>query len=224
MANRIAELEIAKHQRDLILKPHEAHIIGMPMTVAPIEKITTTGGGLAELPVGAYDFGLIDKEAAITMSRTFERSDINAIGYSNPVRSDITSELFGFNFTGLETNRYTIEANLGVDLAAHVPDVNGEVAFDSPAVPTIRRQRYLLLSRINSGVDTIYFGRYFYAGEVAEVGEQTVTDGEGYLGWPMTVNANVDTEFGVSVRHFFGGPGWDALLEEAGFQPKAVTP
>lgn len=223
MPSKIAELEIARHQRDLILKPHEAHVFGMPMSVDPVEKITTEGGALAELPEGAFDFGLIDKEEAITLSREMEKSDINAIGYANPVRSDFTSDIFGFSMRGLETNRFNIENNLGIDLSGVTADENGEVAFDQPQVPVVRRLRYLLISRVGVGVDTIYFARLFLAGEVVETGEQTITDGEGYLGWPFTVNGMVDTEYGASVRHYFGGPGWQRLLEEAGFQT-ATTP
>ncbi|RRQ26311.1 hypothetical protein DK926_18885 [Rhodococcus sp. Eu-32] len=219
MPSRVGELEVARHQRELILKPNEAHVFGMPMTVAPIEFLTAgPQAALAELPDGAFDFGLLNKEDAITLSREMEKSDINAIGYSNPVRSDFTSDISGMNFTGLETNRHNIENNLGVDLSAMQADaVTGEVAFDAPAIAAIRRLRYVLISKANTGVDTIYVGRQFYAGEVVEMGEQTITDGEGSLTWPTTVNAMVDTEFGVSVRHFFGGPGWLRVLEDAGF-------
>lgn len=225
MPSKIAELEVAKHQRELILKPHEAHVFGMPTTVAVPEFITGPDKMLAELPVGAFDFGLIDKEDAITLSREMEKSDINAIGYSNPVRSDFTSDIFGIAFKGLETNRYNIESNLGLDLSAVEGDaVTGEVAFDQPQVPVVRRLRYLMVSRMGVGVDTIFFARLFLAGEVVETGEQTITDGEGYLGWPFTINGMVDTTYGASVRHYFGGPGWDALLEDAGFTRGVVTP
>lgn len=224
MPSKVAQLEIARHQRELILKPRAAHVFGAPMTTPVVLNITEgPSSQLAELPVGYYDFGLLDKEDAVNLSREMEKADINAIGYSNPVRSDITSDIFGMAFKGLETNRFNIETNLGVDLSGVTPDpVTGEVSFDQPAVALIRRQRYMLLADVGSGVDTIHFGRQFLAGEVSETGEQTITDGEGYLGWPFTVNAMVDTLYGVSVRHHFGGPGWKNLLEEAGFDPKAT--
>lgn len=220
MATRISELEIARHQRELILKPNEAHIFGMPMEVDPIEAITDGADGtLAELPEGAFDFGLLKKDDAINLSREMEKADINAIGYSNPVKSDFISDISGMQFTGLETNRHNIENNLGIDLSEMEADsVTGEVAFDQPAVASIRSMRYLLISKANAGVDTIYIGRLFYRGEVTEMGEQSISDGEGSLEWPTTVNAMVDTEHGVSVRHFFGGPGWQRVLEDAGFK------
>lgn len=226
MASRIAELEVARHQRELILKPNEASVFGMPMTLPPIESITEgISGALAELPEGAWDFGLLLKDDAITLSREMEKSDINAIGYTNPVKSDFTSDISGMNFTGLETNRHNIENNLGLDLSEVECDpVTGELAFDQPTIAAIRAQRYLLISKANAGVDTIYIGRLFYRGEVVEMGEQTITDGEGSLTWPTSVNAMVDTEHGVSVRHFFGGPGWQSVLEDAGFKKGTPGP
>ncbi|MDV2474236.1 hypothetical protein F8M49_00335 [Rhodococcus zopfii] len=220
MPSSLAELEVSRHQRELILKPNRMHIYGMPMTVNPIEYITEgTSSQLAELPDGAWDFGLLLKEDAITLTREMEKSDIMAVGYSNPIRSDFTSDIAGMQFTGLEANRYNIENNLGVDLSNMISNPEtGEIAFDQPAIAEIRQQRYLAMAQFNSGVDRIYMGRLFYAGEVAEMGEQTLSDGEGSLTWPTTVNAMVDTEHGVSVRHYFGGPGWSRVLEDAGFK------
>lgn len=225
MPTSVAELEVARHQRELILKPRRMHIFGMPMTVDPLEYITDGADSrLAELPDGAFDFGLLLKDDSITLTREMEKSDIGAIGYVNPVKSDITSDISGIQFTGLETNRYNIENNLGVDLsevASHAE--SGETAFDQPAIGDIRQLRYLLIAQFNQGVDTIYVGRQLYAGEVAEVGEQTLSDAEGALTWPTTVNAMVDTEHGVAVRHHFGGPGWKRVQEDAGFTRGGLT-
>ncbi|MBH0121560.1 Ig domain-containing protein [Rhodococcus sp. HM1] len=220
MATSVGELEVARHQRELILKPNRMHIFGMGMDVDPIEYITEgSNSQLAELPDGAWDFGLLLKDDAITLTREMEKSDIMAVGYSNPIRSDFTSDIAGLQFTGLEANRYNIENNLGVDLSQMVANAEtGEIAFDQPAIAAIRQQRYLALAQFNTGVDRIYLGRLFYAGEVAEMGEQTLSDGEGSLTWPTTVNAMVDTEYGVSVRHYFGGEGWNRVLEDAGFK------
>lgn len=220
MATSVGELEVARHQRELILKPNRMHIFGMGMDVDPIEYITEgSSSELAELPDGAWDFGLLLKDDAITLTREMEKSDIMAVGYSNPIRSDFTSDIAGLQFTGLEANRYNIENNLGIDLSQMVADPEtGEIAFDQPAIAAIRQQRYLCIAQFNTGVDRIYLGRLFYAGEVAEMGEQTLSDGEGSLTWPTTVNAMVDTEYGVSVRHYFGGPGWNRVLEDAGFK------
>ncbi|MDV7244480.1 MULTISPECIES: Ig domain-containing protein [Rhodococcus] len=225
MVTDIGQLEVSRHQRELILKPNRAHIYGMGMDIDPIEYITEgSNSQLAELPEGAWDFGLLLKDDAITLTRELEKSDISAIGYSNPVRSDFISDIAGIQFTGLEANRYNIENNLGVDLSQMIADPEtGEIAFDQPAITAIRQQRYLALTQFNTGEDRIYLGRLLYAGEISEMGEQTISDGEGSLTWPTTVNATVDTEHGVSVRHYFGGPGWNRVLEDAGFKRSALT-
>ncbi|MBP2208165.1 hypothetical protein JOJ86_005891 [Rhodococcus percolatus] len=225
MVSDIGQLEVSRHQRELILKPNRAHIYGMGMDIDPIEAITEgSNSQLAELPEGAWDFGLLLKDDSITLTRELEKSDISAIGYSNPVRSDFISDIAGLQFTGLEANRYNIENNLGVDLSQMVADAEtGEIAFDQPAITAIRQQRYLALSQFNTGEDRIFLGRLFYAGEVSEMGEQTISDGEGSLTWPTTVNAMVDTDHGVAVRHYFGGPGWNRVLEDAGFKRGGLT-
>lgn len=225
MATDIGKLEVARHQRELILKPKRMHIFGMPMSVDPITHITEgPGSQLAELPKDAFDFGLMLKDDSITLTRETEKDEINAISYSNPVKSDIIKDISGLQFTGLETNRYNIENNLGVDLSAmEANPETGEVAFDQPAIAEIRQLRYLLVAQFNQGVDRIYLGRLLYCGEVAEMAEQTLSDAGGALTWPTKVNAMVDPDHGVSVRHFFGGPGWDRVLEDAGFK-KGTTP
>lgn len=226
MPSRIAELEIARHQRELIVKPLEAHIFGGPMSTALISAITSgTDALLTELPAGWHDVGLINKEDAVTWSREMERATITAIGYRDPVRTDITSDVTGLAFQALETNRYSIENSLGIDLSAVVPAATtGEVVIDQPVNAPVRQNRYLGISRDGVGADTIYVARLVAAGEVTEVGEQTWTDGEGAMVWPTTINGMVDTTAGFAVRHFFGGPGWRARLEDAGFLPMATTP
>lgn len=226
MVSRVAELAIAQHQRELIFKPLEAHIFGGPMSAPLIAAITTGADALlSELPVGYYDVGLINKEDAITWSREMEKSSITAIGYRDPVRSDVTSDVTGLAFAALEMNRSAIERHLGIDLAGAVPTaVTGEVVIDQPTNAPVIQNRYLTVARDGVGADTIFVARLLAAAEVAEVGEQTMTDGEGSLTWPCTLNGMVDTTAGFAIRHFFGGPGWRARLDEAGFQPMPVGP
>lgn len=225
MPATLAELAVAKHQRALLLKPLEARVFMAPMSVAVPAAITDpTDSLLAELPAGWVDVGLILEDDAITWSRQVEKADIRAIGYRDPVRSDITSDVTGLAFTALETNRYSLERYTGLDLSGVTPITgSGEIVVDQVAAP-VRRNRYLAIARDGVGADTIFVGRCLTAGEVADVGEQTWTTAEGAMGWPTTLNGVVDTGLspGVAVRHYFGGPGWKALLEDAGFP--AVTP
>lgn len=220
----VAQLEVAKLQKDLILKPLEAHVLGAPMSVAPISQLTSGAGALLnQLPTGWHDVGLIDKDAAITWSRKMTNTDINAIGFRDPVRSDIVSDVFGLEFKGLETNRWNIENYLNVDLSALTPTATtGEVAFDQPTNARIRQSRFLTISRDGSGVDTVFIARMLFAGQISDVKDQTISDGKNGLEWTYTINSRVDTTAGVSVRHFFGGPGWRTMLVAAGFPP--VTP
>jgi hypothetical protein len=218
-AMTVAELEAAELKRELIFKPLEAHVFGASMTAVPVQYITEGAtGGLAELPEDWFDFGLLFKDDAIALSRAMETSDINAVGFRDPVRSDTTSDQFSMTFSGLEINRHNLEYNLNVDLSTHKPQaVTGEVAFDQPTASRAKRGRFLTIARDGSGADTIFVGRQFYAGEVTETGE-------GALMWPITVGSRIDTNFAASVRHFFGGPGLRSRLSEAGFLAMTTTP
>lgn len=219
----VAELAVAKHQRELIFKPLEAHVFGAPMTADPVEFITTgTGAELAELPTGWFDLGLMLKGDGITWGRDQEQAGIEAIGYRDPVRFDIISDNFSMQFTALETNRRTIEMALQQDLSdVTAVTETGEVAFDQKVekAPTMR---LLTIARDGTGPNTIFVARQFYAAEVSETGEQVLSDADnGPLGWQITSTGIVDTNVGVAVRHYFGGPGWKSRLAGIGF---TVTP
>ncbi|GAB2907054.1 hypothetical protein GCM10027047_01670 [Rhodococcus aerolatus] len=219
MPSRIAELEVFKQQRDLVLKPLDCSVFAAPMTVTPPTQITEGAGAtLSELPTGFYDAGLLDKDDAVAWARAMETSDLNAVGYRDPVRSDITSDVFNLTFKGMETNKVNIENYLNVDLGGVTPTAQtGEIAFDQPASARLRQQRYLCIGQDGIGADTIYVARLIYCGQTSDPQDQSLGGSDGYLNWGYTVNSRVDTTAKVSVRHFFGGPGWKALLEEAGF-------
>lgn len=227
MPTRAAELEIARHQDALVFDTQEFHLFSAPRNATLPTQLTTGSSALLdELPpgVGWADFGLLDKEDAVTRARETEKSGVSAIGYRDAIRSRITSNLTSITFSGLETNKQTIEKYLNCDLSGVTPDpVTGEVRFkEGMGVPPIRN-RYFGVARSGIGPDTIYIGFTFAAGEVEEVDEQTITDGEDQLKWPMTVNSYVDSRLGWSVEHYFGGPGWKAKLEEAGFDASGVA-
>lgn len=215
----VAELELARHQRELIFKPLEAHVFGGPTAAASVQFITSGAGAeLAELPALWFDYGLCLKGDGITWGRDQNQSGIEAIGYRDPVRIDIITDNFSMQFTALETNRHTIETSLMQDLSLIVPaDITGEVAFDQKVnkPPT---QRLLTIARDGSGDDTVFIGRQFYAGQVAETGEQVLSDADnGALGWQLNVQGLIDSVSGVAVRHYFGGPGWRKRLIAMGF-------
>ena len=217
----VAELAVAKHQRELIFKPLEAHVFGAPGTADVPEFITTgTSAELAELPEDWFDYGLMLKGDGISFGREQDQSGIEAIGYRDPVRIDIITDNFTMGFTALETNRRTIELSLMQDLSGITPVVaTGEVAFDQ-TVQKAPTSRLLTIARDGSGANTIFIARLFYAAQISEPGEQVLSDADnGALGWPCTAQGLVDTTVGVAVRHYFGGPGWKSKLAAQGFTP-----
>lgn len=185
-----------------------------------------TAGGVSSAPVTLADLtgfkpvGLLRKDDGIAMSRNRETSTVEAIGFNDPVREDVTSDRFTAQITALETNRLVIEQYLGVDLTGVTPDTNtGEVRFPQPADAELVRGRWLFMAQDGAGADRYWWGRLFPAGTVTETDDQNMAEADGSWTWPMTISSNADTTAGYGVLHFFGGGGWKSRLTSLGFAP-----
>jgi hypothetical protein len=221
MANSIEALAVNELNRQHILKGKKVAVVVAKMTVPMPLKITT--GGITGTPVtlaeltGFEPIGLLRKDDGVTNSRERERTDVNAIGFAQPVRSDFDTDTFSFTMVPLETRRQTIELHLGVDLSEYALDPNtGELSFPQPSDGILRHNRYLQLAQDGVGTDRVWWGRGFSAGVVAETDDQSV-GGEDPWTWPMTISSETDTDLGWGVYHYFGGPGWKKRAESMGF-------
>lgn len=183
-----------------------------------------TAGGVSGAPItlaeltGFSPIGLLRKDDGVGMSRDRETSSVDAIGYNEPVREDITSDRFSASIVALETRKTTIQAYLNVDLSAIVPDVNtGEIRFPQPSDLALIRNRWLFMAQDGAGTDSIWWGRLFTAGTVSETDDQNLAAADEPWAWPMTVQSNTDPTAGYGVLHFYGGPGWKARATSMGF-------
>ena len=193
----------------------------------PTATVTTTTPGteieLATLPSGYVDLGYLSKDDAVTWSRETELSDVTAIGATEAVRSDITSDVSSLAVTALETKLQTLELYDNVDLSAVTPTANtGEVAYNRTTRPRTKFGRLYVISMDDSDdAGPIYMARLCPRSQVTEVGEQTWTDGDDPITYPLTFSAKKDATAGYAMRCFFGGPGWRARLEAMGFPAAA---
>lgn len=207
-----------------IRKGKKVGVFVAPSTVA-IPAAFTTGGAvgppavpitLSELP-GFLPIGLLRKDDGVPMSRNRDQSDVTAIGYNDPVRSDVTSDVFTAKIVALETRKTTIEQYLNVDLSTVTSDpVSGEVRFPQPTDIALTRSRWLFIGQDGIGTDRIWWGRLFPAGIVSEVDDQNLASADDPWTWPMTIQSQTDTTLGYSVLHFFGGPGFKSRLTSMG--------
>lgn len=212
--------DVVIKQNELIRKALDAAVFLAPISAAIPTSIVTAGS--PTLPTGFQPLGHHSTDG-ITWSRETETSDIMSLGSVEPSRSDIKSVTNTVQLVAQETNRLTIEANLGVDLSALVPKVGGEVVFEEPNRPKSKYYRLLGLAVDDGDAGEIYIGRLMPRAKLTESGEQVWSDSDDGLVRPMTFQSYKDTDAGFSVRHFFGGPGWAAILDEMGFLPAAVS-
>lgn len=221
VANSIDTLEAYTPNRNNILKAKRAAVFVAPMTAAVPTSLTSGTSGSAPTLSELTDFepiGLINKDDAISRTRDRDVSDIMAVGYQDPVRSDVTNDTFTAEIVCLETRKSTIEKYLQVDLSGVTPDANtGEISFPQPNDGLLPQYRWLFVCQDGIGANRTWWGWCFTAGIVSEVDDQNAGGEDDGWYWPMTIASQTDTTLGYSVRHYFAGAGWKASLEDRGW-------
>jgi hypothetical protein len=216
-----ADTTLNMKKAELIRKALDAIVTIAPIASTVPETIVDATGASPVIPTGYEPLGW-HSEDGLTWGREVENSDITSHGAVDPTRSDIRRITSTLGVTCQETNLQTIAAHLGIDLSSEQPPSSGEVVIDEPARPKSRHYRLLAISVDDSDAGEIYIGRLFARAKITETGEQTWSDGDEAMVRPMTFTAYQDSALGLSVRHFFGGPGWKALLTDMGFPAAAV--
>lgn len=212
-----ADETLAMKKSELIRKALDAVVLIAPVaTAAPDTIVDATGANLV-VPA-SYDPLGWHSEDGLTFGREVENSDITSHGSVDPTRSDIRRITSTLAVTAQETNLQTIAASLQIDLDAGARDATtGELIVDEPTRPKSKHYRLLSLAVDDADGGEIYIGRFFPRAKITETGEQTWSDGDEAMTRALTFQAYQDSVLGLSVRHYFGGPGWKALLVSMGF-------
>lgn len=210
-------LQVRKNE--LIRKALEGSVFIAPETAdLPTALTSGAGGDLVTLPTGYVDVGWVDDKQGATWSRKPTTADVTSWGSVEPTRTDITKDDRTVKFTAQETKAITLELAEGVDMSTVVPDpTTGEVAFASPTRPETTYYRVFGLFVDGDGSDSIYIGRLLPRAVVTSIGDSVWSNTADALTYPLEMAARVDSVAGFSVKHFFGGPGWQTILSELGF-------
>ena len=117
-----------------------------PMTTAVPTAITDAGGALKEIPSDFLPLGLITTDG-ITFSADAKNEEVEALGYAEAVRSDLTGAPKSVKLTVLEPVRKTIQQLVyGIDLSqTKASKTTGEITFDEAAIPALDEYRLLLV-------------------------------------------------------------------------------
>jgi len=197
------------HKSANIRKVLEMAIFVKPVEDADvaIDKVWTTTGGL-NVPAGYKPVGLVTKDDGASWSRDQNSEDVQSLGYAEPTRRDITSDVTGLSFTMQESKKLSMELFHGLDLSAITTDADGNFYFDKASRPATRKYRVLALGKDGDGPDAIYVARWLPNAQITENGEQAWSEGE-EVKYPATFTAYTDDKFGTSLREIWGGPGLD---------------
>lgn len=179
------------------------------------------GINLKLLPQGMDDLGWLSTDG-VQYSRDVNTSDVSSWGSVTPTRSDVTSDTSTMAVTAQETKLLTIGLATGADLAGITPDAQtGEVSIEKPTRPSSKHYRALSVAVDLGDAGEIYIARFFPRAKVTNYAEQAFGGGDDPIAWGVTLTGEEDSALGYSERWLFGGPGWNALLADMGFNPAA---
>lgn len=209
--------DIADFKASLVLKATKGAVLVAPMSVDVPVAYTT--GAQADL-IDFSDFtsvGLIAKEAPPTFTPETQTSIVEAWGVLEEVREDIIKRTLSVGYTPIQSSAQVLSLYHNVDLSAvKATAVTKEVQFSESNEPSTTHYRTMFLAIDGKPGEEIYFGRMLPKATVSQVAAQNWNP-DSAISYPMTVKAKVDDVLGYSSRLFFGGPGWQKIVTEAGF-------
>lgn len=179
-----------------------------------------SGISLRQLPNLWDDLGWLTSDGA-SHSRDVASSDVTSWGSVTPTRTDITSDTTAVAVVAQETKLLTVGLASGVDTSTIVADAQtGEVSIAKPTRPRGKYWRVMTLAVDLGDGGEIYIGRFLPRAKVTNYTEQNYGQSDDPISWGVTLTGETDPDLGYSERWLFGGPGWDALLDEMGI-PRA---
>jgi hypothetical protein len=221
----VQNLTVANLSKSLTHRVQRMHIFMAPKT-APIPDAITYAADASAAPElinldpedGWQDMGLIGSDDAPTWERDIETVDLQAIGFRDAIRSDVTTDVANLTASFLEWKRPVLEAYENIDMSGITPDpVTGEIRWVRAQDAPLIERRYAAYGQDGVGADRVWIVRFLTAG-VLDTADSQVWGGEEYSTFPVTLKGNVDTELGTSLITAMGGPGLRAHLADMGFE------
>ena len=192
-----------------------------PMTAALPEAITEAGGALKELPAEYMPLGVFTTDGgAITPEVSVE--DVEALGYAEPVRSDLTKSAKTVKLTILEAFRkHNLELVHGIDLSQVKADKNtGEIVFDEPSLPILKEHRLLVVSA-DGPVDDEYLMAWGFPRVKLSSLPETALKATDAIQGALEFKVLSDEVLGTPCRHYLGGSGVLKHVDAMGFEKAA---
>jgi hypothetical protein len=208
--------EVAAFKSVLQRKALVGTVLVADYAIAAIADLVDATGALVDL-TGYESLGKFSTDG-ISFSDEVEKSEQRGWGDSYPSRIDVKTENASSKFSAMESSRAVFDAFYNMDVPTVATTANS-IVIDKPPLPEVRDKRILHLARdINKSTgEDIYLGVLYPKGNITQDGDQTWSDDDGGLVYPMTAQALLDDTEGTAMRLLWGGPGLGSLLVEMGF-------
>lgn len=210
--------DIKVEDNRLIRKALDATAVVASYTAAAIASpFTGTTSALAALPTGYSDLGWLSDDG-ISLGREIELSEINSLGSVEPTRIDTRRVSKTLTCMAQETKKLTRALYYGMNLGATItPNAGGVVEFNEPDQPVPNYVRLVAYLKDENENGEIYIVRSYPRARVTPNGEQTWSDGDAALMYPLLFTATKDPVLGYSVKEWQGGPGSTGLNTAMGY-------
>lgn len=212
-----AEMQADFDRRGLIRKVQRAIGLLAPLSVELPEAITDTDHQPIDLKtLGFLPIGIVTPDG-YRFSREIEKDEIDALGYSSFVRTDITRVPRQITFNAMETGRRHLqELKYGVDLSGITATANGEIVFDEPDLPIGEEYRFLVLGSDGPASRNWIMAKGFPTVKLASVGEEAWAK-EGAVQSEIVLDVFSGEEEGFPVRHYMGGTAVGQYADVLGY-------
>lgn len=223
MTTTTYEAELASNQPSNIFKALGGIIwVAKDNVAVPAAFTSGATSELVVLPsVSWFKLGLLTKGDGVTFSRDINTEDEEAWGYSEAVRTDITTDSTSAAFTLMEQNKQVLEMYDFVDLSAVTANATtGEWAYNKPLNSSLTYRRMIYMAVDGAGTDRRYRFKIMPRAQVVGVNDEVWATGASTK-FPCQIRATPDPTLGYAVRNIFAGPGQKTRNVAAGIPSAA---
>lgn len=166
--------------------------------------------------LGWFPFGLVSRDG-YEFGRDIEKSQVDALGYGDPIRRDTENVARSITLQLLETGRRHIHELIeGADYSGIRPKENGEVVWDEPDLPLFEEYRLAVIGEDGRITDNWLMGKGYGAVELGSA-ESISWNQESAVAQSVTLDVNVDPAIGSPVRNYLGGSALGRYVDVLGW-------
>lgn len=208
-------LKKASDNRKLVRKTLQAVAFMAPTSVQLPAALTGADGALVEL-TGYWPVGLVTPDG-YTFAADTTKEDVDALGYVEPVRSDITKVAKSVEMTALETFKRNLQGLLlGRDMSTVTAAESGEIVYDEAAMPTFDEFRLVIIGQDGPAEESWLMGRGYPLVKLKEIPEE-VWKSSDPIQSKLSFDVYTDQEIGTPCRHYLAGTGAKKYKDALGY-------